>query len=86
MDYLVLNELSFTFPHKTHAYNGIEQFVKSFGAASRLGFRQLRLHRNIGDNLYYIELAPGYRIANWLRDGTIPVEVKNRFKEICVSN
>ncbi|UCH96014.1 MAG: hypothetical protein JSV88_03965 [Candidatus Aminicenantes bacterium] len=67
MDFLIFNELSYPFKNKYAANEGIKTFIKTFAAASRLGINQLRLHKNIGENLYNLELAPGYYVSHWLR-------------------
>ena len=66
MDFLIFNELSYPFKNKYAANEGIKTFIKTFAAASHLGINQLRLHKNIGKNLYNLELAPGYYISHWL--------------------
>jgi hypothetical protein len=70
MDYLVFNELSHYFKNKHEASKGIKIFIQTFAAASRLGFNQLRVHKNIGKDLYNLELAPGYYVSNWLHSHT----------------
>lgn len=66
MDFLIFNELSYPFKNKYAANEGIKTFIKTFAAASSLGINQLRLHKKIGENLYNLELAPGYYISHWL--------------------
>ncbi|MCK4763227.1 MAG: hypothetical protein KAW12_13605 [Candidatus Aminicenantes bacterium] len=93
MDYLIFNELSFPFQNKYDANEGIKLFVQTFGEASAMGINQLRLHKDIGDNLYRLELAPGYLVSHWLQYGTgepaaewgLKEDIKNRFREIMTS-
>lgn len=70
MDFLIFNELSYPFKDRYEANAGIKTFIKTFAAASRLGLTQLRLHKNIGENLYNLELAPGYYVSHWLHTHT----------------
>lgn len=66
MDYIVFNELSIPFKDRFKIDDGIKLFLQTFAAASNLGINQLRLHQKIGENLYSLELAPGYSLSKWL--------------------
>jgi hypothetical protein len=70
MDFLIFNDLSYPFKNKYAANEGIKTFIKTFAAASHMGINQLRLHKNIGENLYNLELAPGYYVSHWLHTFT----------------
>lgn len=99
MDYVIFNELSYPFKNKFEIENGLRNFVKTFAAASEMGLTQLRLHKYIGDNLYQLELAPGYLVSTWLSSSSAEMtasrdlgsgdpandDLKDRFKEILTS-
>jgi hypothetical protein len=99
MGYVIFNELSYPFKSKHEIEDGLRYFVKAFAAASEMGLTQLRLHKNIGDNLYQLELAPGYLVSHWLYSpsaDTLTIQgpgggdranddIKERFKEILTS-
>jgi hypothetical protein len=79
MDYLILNELSYPFADKYSANQTITTFIKTFSAASSMGFNQLRLHQDTGSNLFSLELAPGFRMSQ------LDDDKKYRLKEILTS-
>lgn len=85
MDYLVFNELSAPFENRFKANDGIKFFIETCIAASRKGLTNVRLQKNIGDNLFNLELAPGYFLHNWLHTGIDDV-LKDRFREIITSS
>jgi hypothetical protein len=84
MDYLIFNELSYPFKDKFRANAGIELFIRTAAAAARLGLNRLRLHKDIGDNLHHLELAPGYYVSHWLQASgdRSKDDLKERFREI----
>lgn len=98
MDFLIFNELSYPFEDRYKADAGIKTFIKTFAAASQLGLNQLRLHKNIGENLYNLELAPGYYVSHWLHtqtfkhkhavveDDELNDDLRVRFKDILTSS
>jgi len=85
MGFVIFNEVSYPFKSKHEIEVGLKNFVKTFAAASELGLTQLRLHQNIGNNLYRLELAPGYLVSHWLYSSSADRannDIKERFKEI----
>lgn len=99
MNDLIFNELSCPFKNKYEAITGIKTFIETFTAASTLGLNRLRIHENIGKDLYRLELAPGYYVSHWLnspydeqtaagepaKKGASIFDLKNRFREITAS-
>lgn len=67
------------------AYEILETFVRSNIAASKLGFKELRLHDLFLKDLYNLGLYENFNIGTWIKDNTVSEELKVRFKEILTS-
>ena len=94
MNSLIFNEISVPFDDYTNACKGLEQFVCTWIQARQSGFTEIRLPFEQGNNLYYLDIAPGYNIgkllhsdmSNGLSHNILQKDLKDRFRDIMTSS
>lgn len=82
MDVYIFNELSITpFTNRHEAKEGLKTFIQTCVKVRELGFKTLHLHENIG-NLYDLQIAPDYKVSQWLQDSEIDKTLQDQFRSI----
>ncbi|MFZ1808174.1 MAG: hypothetical protein WAU36_13170, partial [Cyclobacteriaceae bacterium] len=68
LDYM-FNELSIEkFDAVAIAHERMKLFVKTCSRAREIGWKSLRLHESLGDNVYYIEISDNYFVGKWVEE------------------
>lgn len=84
IDYM-FNELSVQqFTSQEVANERMVLFVRVCGALNRIGFRSLRLHENIGENLFNLPLSENYQVSQWVEQHE-DRDVTNGFRALVTS-
>ncbi len=65
----MFNELSVEkFDAVAIAHDRMKLFVKTCSRAREIGWKSLRLHESIGENVYYIEISDNYFVGKWVEE------------------
>lgn len=81
----MFNELSVKeYSSREVANERMALFVRVCRALNRIGFRSLRLHEDIGDNLFNIRIAENYQVSQWIEQHN-EREITNGFRDLVTS-
>lgn len=64
------------------AYDMMSHFIQAVSAARQMGIRQVRIHEELGQNLFSLLLAPDCTIGTWLNDERVNGDLRNQFRLI----
>jgi len=82
MDFYIFNELSIRpFADIYEAREKLKNFIRTCAKVRELGFQTLRLHESI-ENPYQLQIAPNYKVSQWLKDSEVEDDLKDNFRDI----